>query len=64
MKSPRCRTAVARFLRDESGPASVEYAVMLALITAAIFGSVVLVGAATAGNFDLTLDTILDAFGR
>lgn len=63
MKSPRT-TAVAHFLSDEAGPASVEYAVMLALITSAVFGSVALIGVATGGNFDLALDAIRDAFGR
>lgn len=40
---------VVRFLRDESGPAAVEYAVMLALILAVIIGSIVTLGQGNGG---------------
>lgn len=33
-----------RFLRDESGPTAVEYAVMLALVIVVAVGSVTLIG--------------------
>jgi pilus assembly protein Flp/PilA len=39
-------------LREEEGPTSVEYAVMLALIVAACVGAVQSMAAATAGSFD------------
>jgi pilus assembly protein Flp/PilA len=39
------------FLRDESGPTAVEYAVMLALIVAACIASVHAMANATAGSF-------------
>ncbi len=38
--------------RDESGPTSVEYAVMLALIVAACIGAVQAMASATASSFD------------
>jgi pilus assembly protein Flp/PilA len=38
--------------RDESGPTSVEYAVMLALIVAACIGAVQAMASATANSFD------------
>lgn len=40
---------VVRFLQDESGPAAVEYAVMLALILAVIIGAVVTLGQGNGG---------------
>ena len=40
---------ILSFLRDEQGPAAVEYAVMLALILAVIIGSIVTVGQGTGG---------------
>ncbi len=39
-------------LREEEGPTSVEYAVMLALIVAACVGAVQSMAAATASSFD------------
>jgi pilus assembly protein Flp/PilA len=38
--------------RDEGGPTSVEYAVMLALIVAACIGAVQAMASATAGSFE------------
>jgi len=40
---------VLKLLREEDGPAAVEYAVMLALILAAIIASVASVGQGTGG---------------
>jgi pilus assembly protein Flp/PilA len=40
------------FLRDESGPTAVEYAVMLALIVAVCVASVHAMATATADSFD------------
>jgi pilus assembly protein Flp/PilA len=41
-----------KLLREEDGPTSVEYAVMLALIVAACIGAVQSMAAATASSFD------------
>jgi pilus assembly protein Flp/PilA len=49
-------------LRDEEGPTSVEYAVMLALIVAACVGAVQTMANATADSFDTSaqeLDGVL-----
>lgn len=64
MKFRRCCTMVIHFLRDQAGATSVEYGVMLALITATVFGSVVLVGGATAEDFRVAAQMIRDAFDR
>ncbi len=45
------RTAVA-FLKEESGPTAVEYAVMLALILVAIFAAVANIGNTTSDMFN------------
>ena len=48
--------------RDEDGPTSVEYAVMLALIVAACIGAVNAMAVATADSFDASaseLDGVL-----
>lgn len=42
-------SSILRFLSDESGPAAVEYAVMLALILVVIIGSIQSVGQGTGG---------------
>jgi pilus assembly protein Flp/PilA len=42
---------IARFLRNDDGPTSVEYAVMLALIFAVCFASVAAFGATTSNSF-------------
>jgi pilus assembly protein Flp/PilA len=41
-----------KLLRDEDGPTSVEYAVLLALIVATCVGAVHSMADATAGSFD------------
>ena len=41
-----------KLLRDDDGPTSVEYAVMLALIVAVCIGAVQSMANATAGSFD------------
>ena len=51
-----------KLLRDEEGPTSVEYAVMLALIVAACIGAVNSMASATADSFDTSaqeLDGVL-----
>ena len=51
------------FVADESGPTAVEYAVMLALIAAAVVGSVNSMAQATADSFDNSAAQIASAFG-
>jgi pilus assembly protein Flp/PilA len=43
---------VTHFLKEESGPTAVEYAVMLALILVVILAAVTSIGATTKGHFD------------
>jgi pilus assembly protein Flp/PilA len=50
-------------LRDEEGPTSVEYAVMLALIVAACVGAVQSMAAATADSFDTSAAELEGALG-
>jgi len=50
-----------RFLRDESGPTAVEYAVMLALIVAVCIGAIRTAGQATADSFDNSANEIASA---
>ena len=49
---------VLRFLRDESGPTAVEYAVMLALIIVFSLAAIRLFGQNTAGTFGDIRDQI------
>lgn len=44
--------ALVRFLKQEDGPTAVEYAVMLALIIVAVFGTVSAVGTTANTSFD------------
>ena len=50
------------FLRDESGPTAVEYAVILALILMVIFTAVALVGTNTSASFSHS-NTVLSSAG-
>ena len=45
----KLKDKITRFMKDESGPTAVEYAVMLALIIGTAIGSVTLFGTSTAG---------------
>jgi pilus assembly protein Flp/PilA len=51
------------FLRDESGPTAVEYAVMLALIVAACIASVHAMANATASSFDTSSQQLTGVLG-
>ena len=52
------RNKVARFLRDESGPTAVEYAVMLALIIVVCIAAVTTLGSNASNNFsNVSLNT-------
>ena len=44
--------AIKRFLKDESGPTAVEYAVMVALIIVVAIGAVTLLGQKTSSTFN------------
>ncbi len=52
-----------RFLRDESGPTAVEYAVMLSLIVVVCLVSIRQMANATADSFDQSANEIAAAFG-
>ena len=52
-----------RFLKDEDGPTTVEYAVMLALIIAVCVGAAQNMAQATRESFDTSADAIDGAFG-
>ncbi len=51
-----------RLARDEDGPTSVEYAVMLALIIAACLGGVGLLSAGTAASLENTANELSSVF--
>ena len=52
-----------KFLRDESGPTAVEYAVMLALIVVVCIASVNQMADATANSFDTSATELASVFG-
>ena len=52
-----------RFLRDDSGPTAVEYAVMLALIVVVCIGAVNSMATATADSFDTSAGELAGAIG-
>ncbi len=45
---------ILRFLKDESGPTAVEYAVMLALLIIAMFQTIRVLGEGTNSTFERT----------
>ena len=57
------RKSIIDFLRDESGPTAVEYAVMLALIVVTCLGSIRLFGNTTASTFGDIRDAISGFMG-
>jgi pilus assembly protein Flp/PilA len=52
-----------KLLRDDDGPTTVEYAVMLALIVAACLVSINAMAVGTASSFDASAAAIESAFG-
>jgi pilus assembly protein Flp/PilA len=52
-----------RFLRDESGPTAVEYAVMLALIICVCIGAVGFFGSSASGSWTDTSNKMSAAMG-
>jgi len=57
MKQP-FRSRASRFLRDEDGPAAVDYAVMLALIIVACVNIVAMLGHSISSTFDKVNTTL------
>lgn len=55
--------AIGRLLRDEEGPAAVEYAVLLALIIVVCISSIVMMADATNESFEQSGEAIEGAFG-
>jgi pilus assembly protein Flp/PilA len=53
-------TKLLEFLKDDEGASSVEYALLVALITAVIVGAVTLLG----GNLKVTFDYIASIFSN
>ena len=51
------------FLRDESGPTAVEYAVMLALIIGVCLGAIGLFGATASGSWQDTSGKLSTSMG-
>ena len=51
-----------KFLHEEDGPTAVEYAVMLALIIMAMFGTIAFFGSSAGGSFVDSSDKISNAF--
>ena len=45
---------ILRFLKDESGPTAVEYAVMLALLIVVMFGTISVLGTTANSAFENT----------
>lgn len=55
--------SIARFLTEEEGTTTVEYAVMIALILGALIGSALLLGPAVDSSFQDSSTAISGAFG-
>lgn len=55
--------SVIRFLAEEDGPTTVEYAVLIALILGALIGSALLLGPAVDRSFEESSTAISGAFG-
>ena len=49
---------IKKFLRDESGPTAVEYAIMLALILAVVIASIGMVGTEANELFEHSADSM------
>lgn len=55
-------TATMRLIADEDGPTAVEYAVLLALITATCVGAISLLADSTVKSFETSGEAINGAF--
>jgi pilus assembly protein Flp/PilA len=58
----KLRNFVARFRKDESGAALIEYTVLIGLITVAVIATIVIVGGWVSGEWT-SLQTTLGATG-
>ena len=58
----KIQNKITRFMKDESGPTAVEYAVMLALIIGVCIGSISLFGTATDAVWGNNTGSITTAF--
>lgn len=56
------KTRLLDFSKEEDGPTTVEYAVILALILVAIFSTVAIIGSSASGSFVDTSQTIGNFF--
>ena len=56
--------SVCRFLREEDGPTTVEYAVMVSLILGVCIVAITVVGSDTNDKFDQSSTAISGAFGN
>ncbi|MEZ6135886.1 MAG: Flp family type IVb pilin [Pirellulaceae bacterium] len=54
---------ILRFLENEDGPTTVEYAVLLAMIVGVCIGAVQTMSTATQGSFDTSANAISNAIG-
>ncbi|MFH1266625.1 MAG: Flp family type IVb pilin [Planctomycetota bacterium] len=54
---------MVRFLRDEAGPTTVEYAILFLLIFLAVLTAITVLGGATADSFESSSDSVEQAFG-
>lgn len=54
---------VIRFLRDDDGPTTVEYAMMIMLVLLAVLTAITLLGQTTADSFERSSDSIDKAIG-
>ena len=54
---------IQRFLWSDNGPTAVEYAVLLALIAAAVIGAVLSMSNATADSFDNSASQLSGTLG-
>jgi pilus assembly protein Flp/PilA len=52
---------VLRFLRDDDGPTTVEYAMMIMLVLLAILSAITVLGQTTADSFESSNDSIEEA---
>jgi pilus assembly protein Flp/PilA len=52
---------IARFLRDESGPAAIEYAMLIGLIFLAVLTAITAVGQATSTSMETSEDRLQEA---
>lgn len=60
----KLKSKITRFMKDESGPTAVEYAVMLALIIVAATGSISLFGSTTQAVWGNNTGSITSAIGN